>query len=283
MRMREKLSLVPAIIAEGIALWIDPPRRLKLRVDHDWEERREREQREMEERHGAIRRPPLPRGLVTCLPPAPPMKRIHLECTDRDGSLFGATIAIDLETKRIDYGSSSAWLFGKEHKGSGAIGVIFLSLPVTLPLSPILLAVNDYYRLMEKRRQMSRHSHAILRALKGQLDPETEALLSEAMQNSWRDEQAMSRQVSLEEAKEILDRCDLREDCIDAETAARRGEAEAHGFHWFDDDGNQVAYGSCSRRDHYVHVLGSMFKDDDADALIGRYRSRTVHYFGRDN
>lgn len=282
MELKEKLKLVPAIVVEGIRMWVEPPPKFKLKVDHDYEARREAEHREAERRFGR----PFPKVKGTEIPPElraatpAPAKEIRLDFWDAHYKKWiqgQCSIAIDLEKRRIHYGRTSSWLFGRQHQGSGAIGVALLSLPVTLPLSPILIGLNRYYRMCEEDWKMSRHGHAILKAIKGQLDAETEALLVEALKNTWKHDQAMSRKVDLEEAREILSQCDLRVDHVPAAVAESRGDVESREFHWFDDEGDRVAGGSFyGQRDHYVRVLGSMFEDEKADQLIGCYRTMKI-------
>lgn len=282
MTLKEKLLSVPALIGAGISLWIDAPRKVKLVVDHDWEARRAREREAQEARYGKMPRSTLRASRVRRLPP---LKCIHMDFWyPYDGKEHKATcrLAIDLEKRRIDPTYTSSWLLGHEHQGSGAIGVALLTLPVTLLLSPFLVATNAVYRSQERRNGMSRHAAAVLEALRGQLDAETEALLTEAFRNTWRHEQAMSSRVTLEQAKALLATCDLHEEYVPKE--ADIGGTEARGFHWLDDRGEQVADGSFyGSRDHYVRVLGSHFEDADADALIGCHRSRTVRDVSKDD
>lgn len=278
MELKDKLKLVPAIVVGGIRMWVEPPPKFKLKVDHDYEVRREAERQEMERKYGPTPRTKLPSGIKTRR--FAPAKEIHLDFWDPHYKKWikgQCSIAIDLEKRRIDYGRTSDWLFGRQHQGSGAIGVALFSLPVTLPLAPVLIGLNRYYRMCEEDWGMSGHGHAILKAVKGQLDADTEALLVEALKNTWKHDQAMSRKVDLEEAREILSTCDLRVDHVPAEVAERRGDVESRGFHWFNDAGDHVASGSFyGERDHYVQVLGSLFENEKADQLIGCYRTRKV-------
>jgi len=277
---REKIALIPALILGGIDLWVRPPRRLKLVVDHDYEARREREHQEL-----------LAEGFSDAvLPharPYPPLKCVHMDqYYKRDGQECRSecSIAVNYKTRRIDYTYSSSWLLGKEHQGSGMIGVALFSLPFMVPLAPFLWLAHKYYRTMEKRRGMSCHGHTLLRALKGQIDRETEALLTEALKNDWAHDQEMARRVTLDEAKEVLMRCDLHEEAIDKESAVESGMSEnAREFGWTNDQDDVLARGSFfdSCADHCVEVLGSTFEGADADALIGCYRSRQMHVHGR--
>jgi hypothetical protein len=277
-KFSEKLAFIPALILGGIELWVRPPRRLKLTVDHDFEARREREHQEL-----------LAEGFSDAvLPharPYPPLKCVHMDQHyRRQGQEFrsGCSIAVNYKTRRIDYTYSSEWLLGKEHQGSGMIGVALFSLPFMVPLAPFLWLASKYYRTMEKRRGLSCHGHALLKALRGQIDPETEALLTEALKNDWKHDQEMARKVTLEEAKEVLGRCDLHEDTVDEERAAEEDEpGDMRGFHWFNDQEDQIAQGNFyEEREHFVEVLGSRFEGEAADALIGCFRSREVHIHG---
>jgi len=279
MELKEKLAFIPAIIVGGVRLWVDPPRRFKLKVDHDFEARRERERREMEEKYDI---PPEIRPDV--LPP--PVKCIHMSHPYRaygQDCEYQTSVAINLKTRRLDWTYTDSVLFGREHN-SATIGIALFSLPFLLPIAPILILARRCYEWAEKRRGMSRYGHALLRSLKGQLDQETEALLTEALRNTWKYEQAMSRKVSSDEAKTVLAACDLRESLIPAEESAPCRDVEARQFHWFDGQEECVAEGSFyGERDHFVRVLGSTFEDAEADALIGCYRSRDLKVYGEDD
>ena len=284
MKFSEKIAFIPALILGGIDLWVRPPRKLKLVVDHDFEARRERERQADEERDKGK---PWSTFNAPDARPYPPLKCVHMDQHyKRDGQELrsGCTIAVNYKTRRIDHTYSSSWLLGKEHQGSGLIGVALFSLPFMLPIAPFLWLANKYYRTMEKRRGMSCHGHALLKAVRGQIDRETEALLAEALKNDWAHDQEMVRKVTFDEAKEILELCDLREEAIDEESALERGISEnTREFHWFNDQEDMLAQGRFydHRGEHFVEILGSTFEGVDADALAGCYRNRQVHVHGR--
>ena len=52
-------------------------------------------------------------------------------------------------------------LLSDPHMGSAAIGVALFSLPVTLPLSPILLAIRGAYEVLEGQWGMDRREHKL--------------------------------------------------------------------------------------------------------------------------
>ncbi len=280
MGLREKLLFIPALIHGGIRIWVDPPRRLKLKVDHDYEARRERARREMEENLGEM---PLPEAKPSNVRQPPPLKCVHLRYPYRAygrDCVQECRVAVNLKTRRLDWTYTDDWLFGREHQGSGAIGVALFSLPFLLPIAPLLILARRYYEWQEKRRGMSRYGWTLLRALQGQLDLETETLLAEALKNTWAHEQAMNRKVTLDEAKTILASSDLREFIIDEDAIV---DAGYHGYHWFDDQGNCVAEGSSYPQGcRSVRILGSTFEDNEVDALIGCCRSREVKARGKD-
>ena len=258
MKFLETVKAGSALAAEGIRLWVDQPRKLNLQVDHDWENRNY--------------------GMGELIRRAPSMKRIHLRCSqDNHDRRFHAVIAIDLEKRRIAYSDSSSGLLGDEHRGAAMISLALLSLPVTLPLSPVLVAWNQWYKMQEARDGMSRHGRALLDALKGKLDPDTEALLRDALKNDWSYMKKVDRDVTLDEARSILSTCDLVQDHLSAEEAAEYDDVEASGFQWCDDVGDNVAnghfYGS---RDHYVRVCNTTFKDAEADELVTIFRTRKI-------
>ena len=279
--------MLPAIIVEGACLWIDPPLRQRWQIDREWEERDRRHRAEQEKLRRMIHGDAEPLSRKYAPPyPIPPLKIIHLRGvgTETGDPNYYSDVAIDLDKRRICWDRTSGNLLRRPDYGSGAIGVIIFSAPFLLPVSPFLLLLALFYRVTEKEAGMSRHGSALLKSLRGQLDAETETLLVEALKNEWQREREASRRVSLLEAAEILDCCDLREVVITDEDAAKRGDVGSLGLHWFDERDEQVAHASFyGERDHYVQVRGSTFFDKDADYLASRYRTRTVTDLGKDD
>lgn len=286
MGIKDNFFIIPYAAFAGISEFVEFPRRLKLRVDYEWEERRERERKEFEEKYGSFDN--LDKVSVP-VHEAPKIKQIHLNYWESHYKKWSpCSIAIDIEKEEIAWDYTSSWLFNKEHKGSGMIGIILISLPFILLLYPILFPIKKAYEFMEKRRGLSRHSNALLKALKGQLKPEDEKLLIRAMENSWQKELKFRlkfrRQVNFAEAQELLKNCSLTESFKPREVMSSFdggkpiNDPEARSFYWFDDKGDNVARGSFyGQRDHYVNVLGSTFEGDEADVLVGLYMSRTLH------
>ncbi len=272
MRLPEFIRLLPAIIADGARMWTNVPRRPRWRFDPDGEERERRywqeQERWQEELHGPDWRQK--KGPVY----APRVKKIHLILRDQEQGDLHETVAIDLDRRRIDTVFTGSAVFGYEHRGFGAIGVIIFSMPFLLPIAPILLAVNGCYALAERLRGMSRHHYGLLKTLRGQLDAETESLLVEAFKNEWSEALFASQKYTLDEAGALLDRCDQVEHVVTEEEAAREGGEAFRQLRWYDERGEPVAEASFYReRDHYVQVGSSTFHDADADRLVGRRRS----------
>jgi len=186
------IKWLPKLIVNGIKLWVDPPRRYDLRLDENGEERCRQRGGRLEEFH-----PQFCGGDETAACRLPTLKFIHLKQWD---GVFRAwlpcRLAIDLKTRRPHHSGADAWFFSRGGRLEEDIGIILLSLPVTLPLAPILVAANCLYGAGERHSGMSRHSRSLLRALRGQLDAETEALLVEALQNDWQDRLAEERRWS---------------------------------------------------------------------------------------
>lgn len=284
MRLIEKLLFIPAMILEGIRLWVEPPRRIRFIVDHDWEERRARERAEMDKKYGRIRDIEIPPDKGHRLPP---LKCIHMYYWIRTGFRrkkyrADTRIAVNLENRRIDRTYTDSWLLNEHHKGSGMIGVALFSAPFMIPISPFLKLASWMYGRAEKRRGISRHGYAVFKAIHKQLDAETRDMLLEALKEDWRHKQEMRRQVSMEEAKHILSKCELFEETVTEERAQQRYGGTLRGFHWFKDD-YQVAHGNFhgSRGEHYVRVLGTTFKDAEADQLVDIHRTKKIHVFGQ--
>jgi hypothetical protein len=283
----------PFIVAEGVRLSVDLPHRLKLKVDRDREKRRAAQRREAAKLIGVeldeIEFPDYSHTETPQLPakPTPKTRRIDLIQVYRDGwrrqGEHECTVSINLDRLLIDHQHISPFLLGNEYMGSGAIGVIVFSAPFLLLLSPVIGLTRLYLNLQEKRRGLSRYGWSLLKALRKQLSPDELALLRKALQNEWSHDQAMSRPVTLDEAKSLLADCDLAEETVGPKYAKRYEGTECRGFHWFNDEGDQVAQGSFyGQRDHYVRVLGSNFENNQADELVDIYRSRRVHVHGNE-
>ncbi|MBU1180390.1 hypothetical protein KJ885_05610 [Patescibacteria group bacterium] len=221
--------------------------------------------------------PSLPKLRVKNVEKTETVMRINMQYwSSHYKSWLDCHIWIDLENEEIIWQSTDDWLFNKEYKGSGIIEVVVFTLPVTIPLLPILLGINGCYRFAEKSRGISRHSHALLKTLKGQLDPETEEILIRAMKNMWERDVYFSQQVSFEEAKALLGQCHLR----DLRITGHINE-ECHYYrqlHWFDESEIHVGFADIAngelRQD--VKVLGSFFEGEEAKALFECYKTKEV-------
>lgn len=268
----KNITKLPFFALAGIDLIVDPPRRWKLRVDKDYERRRKEQEEELEKHFDEIFSKACDKEENTDAPSN--IKEIHLEYWDGDYKGWTPlSVQIDLTQKKL---ISDSWILGKEYKGSGYIGVALLTLPITLPLSPILSLINRSYQKKECKRGMSRHAYAFLKALEGQLDKETKDLLTEVFKNDWASDQEMRRIVTLEQAKDILRECKLVEHYAPAQIAPFQ-DAESRDFYWFDKRDVCVAEGSfCGQRDHYVRVFGSWFENAEADALVECYESKEL-------
>lgn len=281
------IRALPSIVIEGVRFWVKPPSRQRWEIDVGWEERdrlrREEQERLYRELHGdesANRRRAAVRG------PARRLKTLHLVRAGRDGSDYRdcATVSIDLDRRRLFWDRTDGELFGHRHEGSGMIGVVLFSLPFLLPVSPFLWLWSQYYAAAEKEEGMSRHGLALLKGLGGQLDAETEAQLAETLRNEWRRHEELSREVSLLEAEEILGRCDLREEAVTDEVAAKYGDVGSRSLHWFDAEGDVVARASFyGERDHFVQVCGTTFIAEEADRLSGIFRTNVIVIACRDS
>ena len=272
MELVEFVRMLPAIVAEGARMLSDAPRRPPWRVDPDGEERERRHWQEQARMRRELHGDGWPDSYIPVH--APRLKKIHLVMRDREGNDQYAAVAIDLDSRRIDTVYTGGEVFGLQHYGSGAIGIVVFSLPVLLPFVPLLLAVNGCYAVAERLRGISRHHYGLLRTLRGQLDAATESLLVEALKNEWRETLLSLRKYSLEEAGALLDRCDQVEYAVTEAEAAEYGGEAFRQLRWFDASGQLVASAIFYReRDHFVQIGGSTFHDADADGLVQRRRS----------
>lgn len=204
--------------------------------------------------------------------------------TDADGAVRRdeCQIVIDLDKKRID-DRTTDWLLGQEYLGSAAIGLVLLTLPITIPAAPFIALSRSYYAHLEQRREMSRHAVALLDALKGQLDNETQLLLEDALRNTWKHEQYLSRRLTFAEAKELLATCELKVRMRARATLtpeARNADVRLiSSYEWIDANGDYVAQcRSPGLGNISVGVLGSEFATSDeydVRELLDCFREKT--------
>lgn len=255
----------PGIVSEGFRLATDAPRIPEMRHDPDGE-RKEEERRAHrrawaeEKRRSGI--PDVDPDLVSRAR-IPPLRIIHLQWHDREyGTWRDTSIMIDLERIRIHHCAS--WMLGREHGGSGAIGVMLFSSPVLLPSIPYIWAKNRIAEARERRAGMSRHALALMRELAGKLPQAEEALLHEALRNEWRWERKIRLEIRLEEAMELLAHCEVTRTHREADEFG----PSLDGYDWFDDEGDHVANGRIEGGDCRIRVLGSEFVGPDARLLF---------------
>lgn len=263
----------PDIVKAGIHLVIDPPIDIEVRVDHEGE--RKAEERRRQHILFAVRADPDPR-------PRPRLKTIHLQWLDKSYVHQGheavwrdVDLHVDLDKKRLHNDGGGIPFLSRGHQGSGAIGVVLFAAPVLAVMSPYLYVRARIYRARERKHGMSRHAIVLLEKIKGQLDPETEALLREAFKNEWTHDLKMGRRVSFQEAGEALAACDLTERRMEPVEGDGLRKELLRDFIWFDDEGDMIGHAQfVDEHVHFMRVLGSRFEDDEAKALTGRFRTR---------
>ena len=153
----ESIIMIPCVIAEGCKLWAGTPLGGKHRL------------------------------LSIEKSPDQQQTMFHLESYSRQYKNWHESfhICIDTSTGKplIDLFHTSSGIHGDIYRGSGVIGIILISLPITIILSPILLLINGFYKLSEKIFGLERNTHRILRKLKKDLSQEEYNLLKRAFNN----------------------------------------------------------------------------------------------------
>ncbi len=229
-RARRGAVITAALTVAGCQLWISPPRAPKqLRVSQ-------------------VRQDPEKITIVLEYP----------HSYEGEDSSQTARVTVLRDGPRIDWQFTDKWLFDLEHKGSGAIGLALMSLPITLPLSPVLLSVNAWYAREERRVGMSRHAIALVDRISNQIQPQVLAVLVEALQDDWARRQRARAKVSYQEAIDVLSPC-------------RLVWYEKDGFisaHWYDDDEGRAVAVYDTRAENAILVLGSRFTGEQRDVLI---------------
>jgi hypothetical protein len=179
-------------------------------------------------------------------------------------------VRIDHKRKMLDDRNTSPSLFGKEWLGSAAVGIMLVSLPLTVPLIPVIWSHNKIWKAREEAAGMNRHFIYMLKKLKGQLPPEIEELLRQTAQNEWRARKHCSRRVTLAEAKEELRQCELAEE----RAHCKQTGAVLRESHWLNKEGHFIGFGKMRREEEpYVRVCGSKFKGEEALQLFECYNT----------
>lgn len=269
----------PTIVSEGFRLSTDSPRIPELRIDPHGEKKAEEKHRLHREFQESLKKS----GFEDSLSPsssghrAPPLKVIHLQWRDTEYERWVDTsIFINLEKKTIH--QCESWLLGRQHEGSGAIGVILFASPFLVLGAPYILGRNRLFKSSEHKAGMSRHGIALMKALKGHLNTETESLLRTALQNKFAHEKKMHQYPSLEEACALLDCCTLRMDTHPGDDE----RPSLFAYHWYDNEGSRIGCANYEvhrdGKEHFypVYVFSSVFRDDEAKELIERFGNRTL-------
>ncbi len=235
----------PAVVAEAFQLLTDAPTHFTAKIDY-------------------------------ALSPYRAQFRLIIEA---GGQRSSAMLSLHLEKKRVDWHRTTPWLFGRQHRGAGALGVVVLSSPFLLIGAPYIIARRKLYDWSERRHGMTRHAIALLEALRGELTDDENDLLVEVFRNEYAHGLKMSRQIDLVEAKAVLS---------DAVLHAHASHISGGGWYeectWVDGDGEIVGEARIEwlkDRDnsHFlVRVLGSRFRGGKAEILLGCFASCNVSH-----
>jgi hypothetical protein len=207
--------------------------------------------------------------------------RIEMHLASPDGNSGGLSV-IQIQrgmTPRLDFQSTTSILFDKHHKGSGNLGILAITSPVLLVASPILLGMNLYYSHKETQWGHSRHSEAVLQALKGQLDEETENELRLAMAEAWKTELYLTQSVTFEKAQELLKTCEKSSMELYKKDSDMKNSDDALAISsaWFDADGKKIAtYDLREEGTPYLTVFGTTFKGEQAKALVQNFKTQKI-------
>ncbi len=168
---------------------------------------------------------------------------------------------------RIDLTHSSRQLFGHNYHGGAETEVMFLSLPVTLAIAPLLVTEIKLRSAFERRIGMSCHSYALLQTLHDQLDADTRHALKEALKRMWREDTKREPLISFDRAKELLSSCTLYTH------GDNTGDVT---LYWIDPEGDRIAEGHVSinrpapfaLQKRKVSMFNSVFYDGEARELL---------------
>jgi hypothetical protein len=260
--------MIRSLFRTWVDIVFDPILKLNLEVDDSYEKNREEHRKKF---------PPISVVPPELKPrPTPHIKKIHLKWKDNP-HFSHCTISIDTEKVRIDYSRSTVALFKLKRGGhSSEIFLFLITLPVWIASIPLFWIAGAYNTRQEKRNGMSRHSWAVLRALKDQLDVKTHHLLWRAMSNSYMQSVKMSKTITFDEARALLSKSHLVIASGDEKNYTTSELYPWQRFHWFEDgedpldDSNAIASGKIqkARGERSVSVLGSEFEGQEVDELV---------------
>lgn len=262
----------PRIVSEGFRMATGGPRIPKLRADPDGEKKAEERREHHRKWSETLRASGIPEVTADLKSGhrAPPVKTIHLQWYGAEYDVWHDTsIYIDLEKIRVY--QCESWMLGRGHTGSGAMGVALFSAPFLLLGLPYIWSKNKLHDSREKKAGMSRHAIALMKELEGCLGSDDESLLREALKNEWLWEQKMHREVSFEEACDLLDACDM----VEVVRPTDKISPKLHGYYWFDDAGDHIGDGNMEDGKHSrVSVLRSEFEGEEAKELTKHFKTR---------
>ncbi len=205
--------------------------------------------------------------------------RMIIRCNYELGTERGIChITIDTELKEIIRGESAMWLFEDTAHGLYRVmSQMSTLIPGILLMGPSRLRQQHY----ERYEQMNARSIALFKNLEWQLPQDVALLLSDALKKYYYGIDFWTMKVTFEQAQAMLRTMTLNE--FHAPSIA--GSPEIRTYIWTDHDGNEVARGSddvwVGNVDAYglltVKVWGSEFTDSQAQTLIKKYLTRTVH------
>ncbi len=255
----------------GIDIWANPPRLAGARLSVD-----------RTTVHGQEEREPLGRRIAAAdrwpgirLPKRDPVKRYRFLIQPAFGTGPGRpfTIAVNQRTGRIDWTYTDRYAFAQERRGSGAIGVALLSLPLALPLR----TVHWYYRFRERSWGMSRHAKAILDGLRNELTTEERIELERAFRLEWEHDPFDETTPTYQEAYARLST--LRQVYTDIRDWRENDTVRIRSYSWIDAEGNEVARGQevGSTGECSVSIASARFRGEEARDLLTRYSERRHH------
>ena len=219
--------------------------------------------------------------------------RVFSEVRGKLTSEYGQ-VAIDTRTRMICHDRTTPGLLRPKFRGLGDLSKLLVLTPLFVQSRSQLLEERRKQARNEELAGISRQAARLLDALRGKLDTETEALLTEALRREWVLHLSRKKELTHTDAKHVLQLCEFVEctplTCRHGEFSQGAVDQEILDrfqsiFHWFDFNGSCLANGY-QRHGHppVIHVFRTEFsvkrgmvRDYDVHDLLRPVRTRTNH------
>lgn len=158
----------PAYVKAAFMIMLDPPSKVEVRVDPESKQKAEEERQRNEQAEERLRQSSFPPGLNRRSPPLVTLYLQWLDATYPEQPVWrDVRMNIDVEKRRFRNNAAGIPFLSRGRQGSGALGVVLVSIPFLLLASPYIVWRSRRDSAREAQAGMSRHASALLEKLRG--------------------------------------------------------------------------------------------------------------------